>query len=83
MTEPYSLLDAAYAAARWGWYLTIFLALGASSYAPFLLGARTGLAHTHATIAKNLEVRAARIGFGAACFLLVFVGLRLFLQSRR
>ena len=43
MSESFTLLDAGYAAARWGWYLTVFLVLGASSYAPFLLRARTGL----------------------------------------
>jgi len=82
VTESYSLLDAAYAAARWGWYLTVFLVLGASSYAPFLLRARTGLATTHPELAAELARRAARIGFTAAIFLLGFVALRLYLQSR-
>ena len=82
MTEPYTLLDAGYAAARWGWYLTVFLALGASGYAPFLLRARTGLGITHPELAADLARRAARIGFVAAVFLLGFVALRLFLQAR-
>ena len=81
MTEPYTLLDAAYGAARWGWYLTVFLALGASGYAPFLLRARTGLGITHPELAADLARRAARIGFVAAVFLLGFVALRLFLQA--
>ena len=82
MTESYSLLDAAYAAARWGWYLTVFLVLGASGYAPFLLRVRTGLATTHPELAADLARRAARIGFTASIFLLGFVALRLYLQSR-
>lgn len=82
MTESYTLLDAAYAAARWGWYLTVFLVLGASSYAPFLFRARTGLAATHPELAFDLARRAARIGFASAGFLLGFVALRLYLQSR-
>ena len=81
MTEPYTLLDAAYAAARWGWYLTIFLVLGASSYAPSFFRSRTGIAHRHPAIAAAVGRRAARIGFVAALLLLVFVGLRLLLQS--
>jgi putative copper export protein len=82
VTESYSLLDAAYAAARWGWYLTVFLVLGASSYAPFLLRVRTGLAATHPELAADLARRAARIGLIAAIFLLGFVVLRLYLQSK-
>ena len=82
MTESYSLLDAVYAAARWGWYLMVFLVLGASSYAPFLLRARTGLATTHPELAADLARRAARIGLTAAISLLGFVALRLYLQSR-
>jgi putative copper export protein len=82
VTESYSLLDAAYAAARWGWYLTVFLVLGASGYAPFLLRARTGLAATHPELATDLARRAARIGFTAATFLLGFVVLRFYLQAR-
>lgn len=82
MTESYTLLDAAYAAARWGGYLTVFLVLGASSYAPFLFGGRTGLAVTHPELAADLSLRAARIGFAAAAFLLGFVALRLYLQTR-
>lgn len=82
MTESYTLLDAAYAAARWGWYLTVFLVLGASGYAPFLLRARTGLATTHPELAADLSHRSARLGFTAALFLLGFVALRLYLQSR-
>lgn len=82
MTESYSLLDAAYAAARWGWYLSVFLVLGASGYAPFLLRARTGLSTTHPALAADLGRRAARIGFTASLFLLAFVALRLHLQAR-
>ena len=82
MTEAYTLLDAAYAAARWGWYLAIFLVLGASSYAPFLFSARTGLSTTHAGLATDIAGRAARIGLTAAGLALGFALLRLYLQSR-
>ena len=32
VTESFTLLDAGYAAARWGWYLTVFLVLGAANW---------------------------------------------------
>jgi putative copper export protein len=82
VTEPYSLLDAAYAAVRWGWYLTLFLVMGASSYAPFLFAARTGLQVTHPELAADLSRRAARIGLLAAVLLSGFILLRLYVQSR-
>ena len=82
MTESYTLLDAGYAAARWGWYLTVFLVLGAAGYAPFLLRARTALSATHPDLAADLARRSARIGLWASVFLLGFVGIRLYLQSR-
>lgn len=82
MNQAYTLLDAAYAAARWGWYLAAFLVLGAGSYAPFLLHARTGLHHTDPGLTRDLTRRAARIGIGAAGALLAFALLRLFLQAR-
>ena len=55
MSEPYTLLDAAYAAARWGWYLAAFLILGAGSYAPFLVRLRTGLDATHPELADDFR----------------------------
>ena len=82
MTDPYTLLDAVYAAARWGWYLSVFLLLGAGSYAPFLFGRRTALAATDPDLATALPRRAARIGLLAAMALLLFTVLRLYLQAR-
>ena len=82
MSEPYAPLDAAYAAARWGWYLAAFLILGAGSYAPFLVRIRTGLDATHPELADDLARRAARIGARAGLALLVLTGLRLYLQTR-
>jgi putative copper export protein len=82
VSESFTLLDAGYAAARWGWYLTVFLVLGASSYAPFLLRARTALSVTHPDLAAGLARRSARIGLRASVFLLGFVAVRLYLQSR-
>jgi putative copper export protein len=82
VTEPYSLLDAGYAAVRWGWYLTLFLVMGASSYAPFLFAARTGLPATHPELAADLSRRAARIGLLAAILLFGFILLRLYVQAR-
>ena len=82
MTESFTLLDAGYAAARWGWYLTVFLVLGAAGYAPFLLRARTALSVTHPDLAYGLARRSARIGLWASIFLTGFVAIRFYLQSR-
>ena len=82
MSDPYTPLDAAYAAARWGWYAAAFLVLGAGSYAPFLVRLRTGLDATHPELASDLARRAARIGAGAALLLLLLAALRLYLQTR-
>lgn len=82
MSEPYTLLDAAYAAARWGWYLAAFLILGAGSYAPFLIRIRTGLDATHPELAGDFARRAARIGARAGVALLLLTGLRLYIQTR-
>lgn len=82
MNAAFSLLDAASAAARWGWYLAAFLLLGAGSYAPFLFRARTGLYATDPDFAGELSRRAARIGWWAALALLGFTLLRLWLQAR-
>lgn len=82
MTEGYGLLDATYAAARWGWYLAAFLVLGAGSYAPFLFRSRTGLHATDPDLARALTQRAARIGLRAGLVLLFLAAIRLYLQSR-
>ena len=65
MNEAYTLLDAAAAAARWGWLASVFLVLGAGSYAPFLFNSRTHLEATDPDIADVLPRRAAGIGFSA------------------
>lgn len=82
MSAPFSLVDAAYAAARWGWYLAAFLLLGAGSYAPFLFRARTALHTTNPEVARELAQRAARIGFATAIALLGLTVIRLYLQAR-
>jgi putative copper export protein len=82
VTEGYGLLDATYAAARWGWYLAAFLVLGAGSYAPFLFRSRTGLQATDPDLARALTQRAAGIGVRAGLALLFLAAIRLYLQSR-
>lgn len=82
MSEPVSLLDAAYGAARWGWYLAAFLVLGAGSYAPFFFPGRRSLPHTDASVAGEVTRRAARIGFSAGLALVLFALLRFYCQAR-
>jgi len=82
VSEAFSLLDVAAGAARWGWLLSVFLLLGAGSYAPFLFLARTRLEATDPDIADALPRGAARIGFSAALLLLALTALRLYLQTR-
>lgn len=82
MSDTTTLLDAVFGAARWGWYLSIFLLLGAGSYAPFLFLRRTALEATDSDVVVGLTRRAARIGFLAAIALLLFTALRLYLQAK-
>jgi hypothetical protein len=82
VNEAYALLDAAVAAARWGWLLSVFLLLGAGSYAPFLFNARTRLEATDPDLASMLPRRAARIGFIASLALIALTALRFYLQAR-
>jgi len=76
-----SLVDATYAAARWGWYLAAFLMVGAGSYAPFFFRGR-GLHAAYPELERELTRRAARIGFAAAIVLLLLALLRLYLQAQ-
>jgi len=82
VSAPVSLVDAIYAAARWGWYLAAFLVLGAGSYAPFFFGSHQRLRGSHSDLAAEITRRAARIGLAAAAALLMLTVLRLYLQSR-
>jgi putative copper export protein len=82
VSEPVSLLDAAYGAARWGWYLAAFLVLGAGSYAPFFFPGPRSLPHTDAAVAGEVTRRAARIGLSAGVALICFTLLRFYLQAR-
>lgn len=82
MSAPFSLVDAAYAAARWGWYLAAFLVVGAAGYAPFLFRGRAALPRSDSAIAAELTRRAARLGSVAAVCLLLLSALRLYLQAR-
>lgn len=82
MTDQPTLLDAVYSAARWGWYLSLFLVLGAGSYAPPLFRRRTALEATDPDVVGDLTRRAARIGLLASAALLCFTALRLYLQGR-
>jgi putative copper resistance protein D len=81
--EGSSLLDAWFAAARWGWYVALFLVLGAGTYAPSLFGARTALDAAEPALARRISMRAARAGLFAALALtlLTFLRLRLQLQT--
>jgi putative copper resistance protein D len=82
VSEGYTTLDAAYAAARWGWYIAAFLVLGAGSYAPFLFRGRTGLHAIEPELSDHLTRRAAAIGMIAALSLVLVTVLRLYLQAR-
>jgi putative copper resistance protein D len=81
--EGSTLLDAWFAAARWGWYVALFLVLGAGTYAPSLFGARTALDAAEPALARRISMRAARAGLFAALALtlLTFLRLRLQLQT--
>jgi putative copper export protein len=82
VNDSLGLVDAMYAAARWGWYLSAFLLLGASSYAPFFFSLHTGLRRSHDALAREITRRAARVGLAAAACLLVLTAVRLYLQSK-
>lgn len=81
--EGSSLLDVSFATARWGWYVALFLVLGAGTYAPSLFGARTALDAAEPAVARQISRRAARAGLFAALALtlLTFLRLRLQLQT--
>jgi putative copper resistance protein D len=82
VNEPYTLFDAAYGAARWGWYIAAFLLIGAGSYAPVLGRVRPGAAPLPQAVEAEFSQRAARLGLLAALALLPLAALRLWLQSR-
>lgn len=82
MNEGFGSLDAAFAAARWGWYLAAFLLLGAGGYAPFFVRLRGGQTVSHPGLAEAVSLRSARIGVRSALALLLLAALRLWLQSR-
>jgi len=82
VSEPLGLVDAMYAAARWGWYLSAFLLLGASSYAPFFFSLPTGLRDSHRDLASEITRRAARVALAAAALLVLLTAVRLYLQSK-
>lgn len=82
MSESLGLVDAIYAAARWGWYLSAFLLLGAASYAPFFFSLHTRLRGSHEALAADITRRAARIALIAAAVLVLLTVLRLYLQSK-
>ena len=81
MSEQSVLLDAALLVARWGWYLAVFLILGAGSYAPFLFRPRTPGDPVTPALADELARRAARIGLWAALALCLIAPLKLYLQA--
>jgi putative copper export protein len=82
VSASFSLVDAAFVAARWGWFAATFLLLGAGSYAPFLFRARTALHTTDPEVAGELARRAATIGLAASLTLLALAIVRLYLQAR-
>ncbi|NOT08207.1 MAG: hypothetical protein HOP28_08375 [Gemmatimonadales bacterium] len=79
MTEPYTLLDAAYAAARWGWFLPALVVIGAASYSPYFL---LPIRRLDSAFARELAKRAARLGIVASILLVLAAGIRLYIQSR-
>ena len=75
------LLGPAYVSARWGFYLAVFLVIGASSFAPFFLG-RSALAREYPEVARTLSQRALRLGLAGSAMVLIAGLVRLWLQSR-
>ena len=75
------LLGPAYVSARWGYFLSVFLLIGASSFAPFFLE-RSTLHQRFPEVSRNLSRRAAGAGLFASLAVLLFCLLRLWLQSR-
>ena len=76
-----SVVDAGYAAARWGWYLAAFLVVGAGSYAPFLFRG-TSFPSAYPALGRELTRRGVRVGLWAALALVVLALVRLYLQAR-
>ena len=75
------LLGPAYVSARWGFYLAVFLVIGASSFAPFFL-ARSELERRFPEVGRDLSQRARVVGLVGSVLVLLFCLVRLWLQSR-
>ena len=75
------LLGPAYVSARWGFYLAVFLVIGASSFAPFFLE-RSILQRRYPEVTSSLTRRAAGLGLAGAVLAILCSLLRLWLQSR-
>jgi putative copper export protein len=75
------LLGPAYVAARWGYYLAVFLVIGASSFAPFSLGRPAPFAARYPEAATALCRRAALLGLLGGLAMVGFGLLRLWLQA--
>lgn len=75
------LLGPAYAAARWGFFLAVFLVIGASSFAPFFLSS-SALERQFPEVSRNLSRRAAVLGLVGSVAALLTCLVRLWLQSR-
>jgi len=75
------LLGPAYVSARWGFYLAVFLVIGASSFAPFFLD-RSAFQQRFPDVSSSLSRRAAGLGLAGALVAILCCLLRLWLQSR-
>lgn len=80
MSDGLTPLDAAYVAARWGWFLAGFVVLGATLFPPPHRSS-VSKAPFESSLRADTARRAARVGiFGAALLLLTGV-VRLYLQA--
>jgi len=76
------LLGPAYVAARWGFYLAVFLTIGASSFAPFFLRPTNPFRSGFPGTAADLHRRAARLGLLGSAAVIGFALFRLWMQTR-
>ncbi len=76
------LLGPAYVAARWGFYLAVFLMIGASSFAPFFFPRTNPFRSNFPDTARALHRRAAALGIIGSVAAIAFAVLRLWMQTR-
>ncbi len=76
------LVGPAYVAARWGFYLAVFLTIGASSFAPFFFPRGNPFRVAFPEAARTLHRRAATTGLVASIAVLAFAVFRFWMQTR-